>query len=93
MFGDIAAMTCATGMVQARLMEQERKMFELSIADLPAEEKAAAREKRRLEKREERMHRELCQAIRDSKPAPQSNIGLAGLVFGSCLAASMINND
>ena len=93
MFGDIAAMTLATGIVQARLMEQERKTFELSIAALPAEEKAAAREKRRLEKREEMMHRDLCQAIRDSKPAPQSNIGLAGLVFGSCLAASMINND
>lgn len=93
MFGDIAAMTLATGMMQARFMDQERKMFELSIADLPAEEKAAAREKRRLEQREDRKHRELCQAIRDSKPAPQSNIGLAGLVFGSCLAASMINND
>ena len=55
----------------AKAMEQERKMFELSIADFPAEEKAATREKRRLEQREDRKHRELCQAIRDSKPERQ----------------------
>jgi hypothetical protein len=68
MLGDIAEMTLATEMMQARFMEEERKMFELSIVDLPAEEKAVAREKRRLEQREDRKRRELCQAIRDSKP-------------------------
>lgn len=93
MFGNIAVAVAISEINQAGLIDHDNKMFELSIADLPAEEKAAAREKRRLEKREERMHRELCQAIRDSKPAPQSNIGLAGLVFGSCLTASMINNN
>jgi len=88
----ISVITAISAINEITLIEHENKMFELSIANLTDEEKAAVREKRRLEKREDRMHRELCQAIRDSKPDANNGIGMASLVFGSCLTASIINN-
>jgi len=93
MFTDIAAMAMVSAINEMNLYEHGNKMFELSIANLSDEQKTIAREKRRLEQREDRKHRELCQAIRDSKPAANNGIGVAGLIFGSCLTASIINND
>lgn len=88
-FADIAIAAAYGASEQFKL---EEKIFEKSIADLTPEEKQAAREKRRLEKIEERRHRELCQAIRDSKP-DNKGIGMAGLIFGACLAGSIADGD
>lgn len=74
---------------QIKMIENEKKMFELSIADLDENGKKAAREKRRIEQREDRKHRELCQAIRDSKPAQSPSLATA--LFGGIILGSIID--
>lgn len=65
----------AAAYVQQQLRAAEDEACERAIAQYPAEQQQAAREKRAAEKKEaaeradvERRHRELCQAIRDSRP-------------------------
>lgn len=94
-----AAMITAAAMAAANeseIYKKEQEEFERCISHLSDEDKVLAREKRRLERQEERRHRELINAIDRNTQAKQSasgGIGMAGLIFGSCLTASMINND
>jgi hypothetical protein len=68
MFIDMTGIATAA-FAAAESFKQSEKLFEKSIERLSDSEKISAREKRRLELREERMHSELCRAIRDSKKA------------------------
>lgn len=85
MFGFIAVQIPAMALHAIELAKHDQKMFELSIADLSNEQKKEAREKRRTEQTEERRHRELCQAIRDSKrnTVDPGTAFLGGLFIGS----------
>lgn len=49
-----------------QIKEEER--FNKSLESLTSEERQKAIDKRKEDKDKERRHRELCQAIRDSKP-------------------------
>ena len=71
------------------LAKHDQKMFELSIADLSDDDKKFAIEKRRLEQREDQKHRELCQAIRDSKPTQSPSLATA--IFGGILIGSIFD--
>lgn len=98
MFFNAAMMTAAT-MAAANeigMYKKEQEAFERCIAHLSDEDKVIAREKRRLERQEERRHRELINAIDRNtqvKQSAPSGIGMAGLIFGSCLVSGMINNN
>jgi hypothetical protein len=52
---------------EADRKQKEESDFIESIANLPANRQEELKENRRLEQRENRMHAELCSAIRDSK--------------------------
>lgn len=74
MFANIAAMSIANSIIEMRLNEREEKRFEESLKHLPSDERVAAREKRRLEKRADRQHEEICDAIRASGKVVNNNV-------------------
>lgn len=85
----IAAQIPAMALHAFEMAKHDRKMFELSIADLDEDGKKTAWEKRRLEQREDQKHRELCQAIRDTKPSGSPSLATA--LFGGILIGSMFD--
>ena len=90
MFFDVTGIVI-TAYAVVEQFKHDEKRFEKSIENFSDAEKKAAREKRRIEQIEERRHRELCQAIRDSKPESKSN--LAAMIIGASIISGSINNE
>lgn len=62
-----ALVSAYASILQEKYKEKQEADFIKSISNLSPDRQAELKEKRRLEQREERMHAELCDAIRDSK--------------------------
>lgn len=69
-------------------VDYARSMMEPEAFNQWMDDRAIAKEKARLEEVEERRHREVCEAIKASKPEP---VGLGKILFGALCIGSIID--